>query len=312
MLGSGGRGRGRGNGGPIGLLISGVTSGVGLVSEVKAYKKAKKEALKENKEYGDREEAQSSSKDYSRHVSRSRSLRPLADENHQQRDIGLHELHGSLPEDTTPYSSEGPHSYDPSLHGEEGGYFGNEKASTYPDERDSLEAESSSTTPRDAEHGLNPAQDAIERTWQLDEAQEAAVEQLEKTKPRKSKQGVANPDKVIAAFLERVQPHGIESMNYRPGKLTHPVAIPQRRPKSKDRGFVGAYAPELENVGIDQKSWLDFLETLNEASLANPWINAINLAGLAASPLPSFASQAISIALLVATSIAIEVQTRYR
>jgi hypothetical protein len=159
---------------------------------------------------------------------------------------------------------------------------------------------------------LNPAQDAIERTWQLDEAQEAAVEQLETTKPRKSKKGVVNPDKVITAFLERVQPHGIESMHYHPGKLTHPVAIPQRRPKSKDRGFVGAYAPELGNVGIDQKSWLDFLETLTEASLANPWINAINLAGLAASPLPTLASQAISIALLVSTSIAMEVQTRYR
>jgi hypothetical protein len=310
LLGSGGRGRGRGSGGPIGLLISGVTSGVGLVSEVKAYKKAKKEALKEHEEHGDREEAHSSND--SRHVSRSRSPRPLADDNHQQRDIDLHELHSSLPENTSPYSSEAPPSYDPSHHGEEDGYFGNENRSPYLDERGNLEAESSNTSLRDAEHSLNPAQDAIERTWQLDEAQEAAVEQLETTKPRKSKKGVVNPDKVITAFLERVQPHGIESMNYRPGKLTHPVAIPQRRPKSKDRGFVGAYAPELGNVGIDQKSWLDFLETLTEASLANPWINAINLAGLAASPLPTLASQAISIALLVSTSIAMEVQTRYR
>lgn len=299
MLGGSGRERGRGSGGPIGLLISGVASGVGLVSEVRAYKKAKKEALKEHEENSHHEEAHSSND--SRHVSRSRSPRPLADDNHQQRDISSHELHGSLP-DTTPYSNEVPPPYDSSHHGEEDGYFGNEKRDPYLDERNNLEAESS----------LNPAQAAIERTWQLDEAQEAAVEQLEKTKPRKSKSGVANPDKVITAFLERVQPHGIEFMHHRPGKLAHPVAIPQRRPKSKDRGFIGAYAPELENVGIDQKSWLDFLETLNEASLANPWINAINLAGLAASPLPFWASQAISIALLVSTSIAIEAQTRYR
>lgn len=320
-----GRGRGRGGGGPIGLLISGVTSGVGFVSEVKAYKKAKKDALRERGEHDHHhEEAQLQiHPSNSRNVSRSQSPRhSSADDNYQQRDMDLHELHGALPQDDTPYSSgEAPPPYEPSHHGDEdNSYFGNEKKnSPYPDEKprnNNLEADNDrSISPRDgAMHGLSPAHAAIERTWQLDEAQEAAMEHLEKpNKPHKNKGGVSNPDKVITAFLQRVQPDGgIESAHRPGGKLVHPVAIPQRRPKSKDRGFIGAYAPELENVGIDQSSWLDFIETINEASLANPWINAINLAGLAAMPLPTLASQAISIALMVSTSIAIEMQTRYR
>ncbi|KAJ5274068.1 hypothetical protein N7478_009193 [Penicillium angulare] len=154
-----------------------------------------------------------------------------------------------------------------------------------------------------------------ERSWQLDEAQDHVI--VETKKPRKSKSGVANPDKLIAAFLQRQPPPYCPApvqLDYvRPiPKLHHPVAIPQRRPKDKARGFIHAYAPDLQNVGIDQETWFDFVETFNEACLANPWINAINLAALAASPLPSLASQAISMALMVATTVAMEVQGRHR
>ncbi|PYI09129.1 hypothetical protein BO78DRAFT_363218 [Aspergillus sclerotiicarbonarius CBS 121057] len=157
------------------------------------------------------------------------------------------------------------------------------------------------------------ADDEVERTWQLNEAQDAIVE---KTKPRKSKDGVANPDKVIVAFLQRRPPPDAlsslpDGMYVRP-RLTYPIAIPQRRPKSKSRGFIRAYAPELQILGVDQETWFDFIETFNEAILANPWINALNLASLAASPLPSLISTAISTAIMVATTIAIETQGRYR
>ncbi|RAL16213.1 uncharacterized protein BO97DRAFT_440028 [Aspergillus homomorphus CBS 101889] len=155
-----------------------------------------------------------------------------------------------------------------------------------------------------------PATD-IERTWHLDEAQELIAE--ETAQPRTSKQGTANPDKVIAAFLQRRLPPPDGAMHLSPvSKLTYPVAIPQRRPKDKKRGFIRAYAPDLQAVGIDQDTWLDMIETLNEASLANPWINAINLASIAAAPLPFAISTAISMAIMVATDVAIEAQSRYR
>lgn len=163
---------------------------------------------------------------------------------------------------------------------------------------------------------LPPSYEEVERSWELDEAQDIVIEAQ---KPRKSKSGVANPDKVVAAFLQRHPPSSSpvsrSQTPQQPGtgsRLEYPVAIPQRRPKDKKRGFIRAYAPDLQNVGIGQETWFDFIETLNEASLANPWINALNLASLAATPLPSAISMAVSTAIMVATTVAIETQGRYR
>ena len=46
-------------------------------------------------------------------------------------------------------------------------------------------------------------------------------------------------------------------------RLSCPVIIPQRRPRDKDRGFVRAYAPALEDSGISQEVFLQFLEYLD-------------------------------------------------
>ncbi|RAL03141.1 uncharacterized protein BO80DRAFT_500468 [Aspergillus ibericus CBS 121593] len=236
--------------GPVGKLIHGVTSSIGLASEVHGYRKAKKAARKERElEQQQQQQPQELSVSPSQSPPRSPARSP------------------------PPYAAS-------------------------PEEQDGTRAE-------------GPTVDqGVERTWQLDEAQDAIVE---KTKPRKSKSGVANPDKVLAAFLQRRPPPETLPDSMYPGpRLTYPVAIPQRRPKDKSRGFVRAYAPELQNMRVDQETWLDFIETFNEAILANPWINALNLASLAAAPLPSLISTAISTAIMVATTVAIETQGRYR
>lgn len=44
------------------------------------------------------------------------------------------------------------------------------------------------------------------------------------------------------------------------GRLPCPVIIPQKRPESKTHGFVRAYAPALNDCGIDQATFLDFLD----------------------------------------------------
>ena len=46
-------------------------------------------------------------------------------------------------------------------------------------------------------------------------------------------------------------------------RLSCPVIIPQRRPRDKNRGFVRAYAPALEDSGISQEVFLQFLEYLD-------------------------------------------------
>ncbi|KAH8695583.1 hypothetical protein BGW36DRAFT_361273 [Talaromyces proteolyticus] len=175
-----------------------------------------------------------------------------------------------------------------------------------PPNQDSVEAQDRSLTPAASE----PAE-LEEEQWELDEAQDELVGG---SAPRKSKNGAANPDKVVKAFLDRhpLLDSTAEDNSYHLAKLEYPVVLPQRRPRVKKRGFIRAYAPGLQNKGIDQVMWLDFIEVFNEASLANPWINAINLASLATNALPSAISFAVSTAIMIATQIAMETQGRYR
>lgn len=56
------------------------------------------------------------------------------------------------------------------------------------------------------------------------------------------------------------------SMNIPKQRLAYPVIIPQRRPGSKIRGFVRAYAPVLGDYDIDQDAFLNFLKTFHKAS----------------------------------------------
>lgn len=49
-------------------------------------------------------------------------------------------------------------------------------------------------------------------------------------------------------------------------RLPCPVIIPQRRPRNKDRGFVRAYAPVLDECGISQDVFLKFLKDWLAAS----------------------------------------------
>jgi hypothetical protein len=54
------------------------------------------------------------------------------------------------------------------------------------------------------------------------------------------------------------------------GKLPMPAILPQRRPESRHRGFVRAYAPVLQDCGIDQGAWIEFLDGFEKSIKANP------------------------------------------
>jgi hypothetical protein len=63
---------------------------------------------------------------------------------------------------------------------------------------------------------------------------------------------------------------------------------------------------------IDQTTFSDFLDLFDKASAASPWLNAINLAGLAFSFLPHGISMTISVAIGIAVKAAMEMQSRKR
>jgi hypothetical protein len=95
-------------------------------------------------------------------------------------------------------------------------------------------------------------------------------------------------------------------------RLPLPVIIPQRRPKARQRGFVRAYAPDLALKNIDQETFLDFLETFDKASMASPWLDAINLAGFATIPLAPGVGVAVQLAIMISVKTAKDVQSRKR
>ena len=159
-----------------------------------------------------------------------------------------------------------------------------------------------------------------EKQWDLDDAQrglpggahsdeeppEYTVD--DPSAPKKSKPDCAN---ITEEFLKRYPPPP-PSDNAQP--LPLPVILPQRRPKNRTRGFIRAYAPELEKRGIDQAMFLDFLQTFEIASEASPWINAVNLARIATSFIPDGfgVGLAVGIALQMSVRVAMDLQSRSR
>lgn len=150
-------------------------------------------------------------------------------------------------------------------------------------------------------------EEADEEQWELDEAGE---EQMSHTPPGEEAEQDAN--QLTDAFMRSHPPPAYAASGQAVGRLPCPVIIPQRRPRDNKRGFVRAYAPVLEDCGIDQATFLDFLKTFHAASKASPWFTVVNVAAFGAGFAPSAIAMGVSFAVQVITDIAIDVQTRTR
>ncbi|OJJ31289.1 hypothetical protein ASPWEDRAFT_72249, partial [Aspergillus wentii DTO 134E9] len=152
----------------------------------------------------------------------------------------------------------------------------------------------------------DPDQDH-ELQWDLDEAQDEL-------------RGIASPtthepvDDVAMAelFARQYPPPDYDEATRSPPRLPYPVVLPQRRPKARARGFVRAYAPVLEDFGINEAMFLDFLDKCNTACMGANWLNVLNLASIPTMLLPEAISVAVSIAIQLVTRAAIEVDGRRR
>lgn len=159
-----------------------------------------------------------------------------------------------------------------------------------------------------------------EKQWDLDDAQqELSGGASPDEEPPEYTVGVTPapmkpaPDgaSITEAFLKRYPP---PALAHDAPPLPLPVIIPQRRPKDRTRGFIRAYAPELEVRGIDQAMFLGFLQTFEKASAASPWINAINLASIATTWIPDGfgISLAVGLAIQMSVKVAMDLQSRSR
>ncbi|KAI4195114.1 MAG: hypothetical protein LQ350_007392 [Teloschistes chrysophthalmus] len=148
--------------------------------------------------------------------------------------------------------------------------------------------------------------DDLEEVWKLDDTQEDVV-----SESPTSTQTAASKDPVDD-FIHK-HPPPPQRVGTKQKALALPIILPQRRPKERSRGFVRAYAPVLENCGIDQTTWLAFLDTFQKSCAANPWLECMNFAAFASLAIPvpgvSFAVEAV---IREATKLTMELQSRQR
>jgi hypothetical protein len=154
----------------------------------------------------------------------------------------------------------------------------------------------------DFQHDAHLSQQMDEAAWELDEAQDQVSEHEYRPAAATDDQIAGLADSFLAAHA-RPPPCS-------PGHLALPVVITQRRPESRTKGFVRAYSPLLQDVGIDQATFLDFLDNLNKSLAPSPWIQAINLAAFAGQSVPEPFTIMISIAVKKVADAASELHSR--
>lgn len=131
---------------------------------------------------------------------------------------------------------------------------------------------------------------------------------LQKPKPEEPREP-KEPKDVAKAFLQR---HPFEIQTGSNTKLALPVILPQRRPKDRGRGFVRAYAPVLEDVGINQETFMDLIDSFNKSLEPNPYLYAINLTGLASMAAPEPFSMLIGASIDVLSFMTVEAHSRFK
>lgn len=145
------------------------------------------------------------------------------------------------------------------------------------DEKKRIEEEIHSDSDSDfSSDDLGPLEDD-EEAWQLDEVAAS-------TEPPSYEE--ANSEDADSLVRDVLSARG-DVISKPVGKLSLPVILPQRRPRNKTRGFVRAYSPVLEDVGIDQQTFLRFLKNFHKSSQANPCFNAVIVAATVAGFVPS-------------------------
>ncbi|ORY00319.1 hypothetical protein BCR34DRAFT_494705, partial [Clohesyomyces aquaticus] len=149
----------------------------------------------------------------------------------------------------------------------------------------------------------DPEDDEI--AWRLDEAAEKVSE------PRANME-YGLPEYTVDGLVNNFVAQHPDQASSPTGRLAAPVVLPQKRPRDKGRGFVRAYAPMLANCGIDQSTFIDFLDTFDKSTHASQYLTVINTAAQVVGLVPDPIIMAVTISVQVAVGTAKEMQSRHR
>lgn len=130
-----------------------------------------------------------------------------------------------------------------------------------------------------------------EQLWALDEA--AGLPDYE-TSQAQQRLGVERTISDLVRDVAVTQENEVQERTEFPTRLPYPVIIPQRRPGTKGRGFARAYPPDLERFGIEQDTFMHFLQNFEDVQQASPWLKTIYLAGNIVGLVPGTITMAVS------------------
>jgi hypothetical protein len=151
------------------------------------------------------------------------------------------------------------------------------------------------------------SEEGDEEAWQLDEASNELVGTPSEEQSREPQDINVLTDN----FVRSHPPPAYYPQGQRP-QLPCPVILPQRRPRDRKRGFVRAYAPVLEDCGIDQATFLDFLKTFQASCKVDKWLQVVTLSAGIVGLVPGPITMGVSMGVQIAVGIAMEVQRRSR
>ncbi|TPX18557.1 uncharacterized protein E0L32_002414 [Thyridium curvatum] len=121
-----------------------------------------------------------------------------------------------------------------------------------------------------------------------------------------------NADSALEDFIHDYPRTNVAFGAESPPRLRNPVVIPQRRPGNKERGFIKAYAPDLEEFGIDEESFLAFIRATNKAAQASKWLYAIQVAAMGTGFIPNHIALGVSAAVQIIAGIVAKAETRWK
>ncbi|CAH0046984.1 unnamed protein product [Clonostachys solani] len=124
--------------------------------------------------------------------------------------------------------------------------------------------------------------------------------------------GVGKDPARISALVEAFLAVHRPLVRQTPALLPFAVIIPQRRPESRQRGFVPAYAPCLAPCGISEDAFMQFHEFYNESLRYSNAIKVVTVAAGAAGLVPSITATVVSLTIGAAAQTAASLQSRQR
>jgi hypothetical protein len=96
-----------------------------------------------------------------------------------------------------------------------------------------------------------------------------------KTAPSNNSPHPCNPPTYDESEYNNLQTRNVQfsrPVENQGGYLPCPIIIPQRRPGNQARGWMLGYAPMLERCGIDQTTFLNFIDEFNASGKVSIFI----------------------------------------